>query len=97
MPAERLLLCGRKPLNREPEAGAVEITVLRVSEIAPAILIMPPHSYPLCPLATSTGGGKEGERNREKQREREKGRPVQSPAPISPSGDPTEKKILMLT
>lgn len=72
MPAERLLLCGRKPLNREPEAGAVEITVLRVSEIAPAILIMPPHSYPLCPLATSTGGGKEGERNREKQRERER-------------------------
>lgn len=40
MPPERLLLCGGRPLNTEPEAGALEITVLRVSEIAPAILIM---------------------------------------------------------
>lgn len=39
-PQERLLLCGGRALNTEPEAGALEITVLRVTEIAPAILIM---------------------------------------------------------
>ncbi|PWA16333.1 hypothetical protein CCH79_00004530 [Gambusia affinis] len=37
---ERLLLCGGGPLNTKLEAGALEITVLRVTEIAPAILIM---------------------------------------------------------
>jgi len=55
MPPERLLLCEGRPLNTELEAGALEITVLRVSEIASAILIMFPTPYPLCPLATSTG------------------------------------------
>lgn len=46
MPPERLLLCEGRPLNTEPEAGALEITVLRVSEIAPAILIMSPTLIP---------------------------------------------------
>lgn len=46
MPPERLLLCGGRPLNTEPEAGALEITVLRVSEIASAILIMSPPLIP---------------------------------------------------
>lgn len=46
MPAERLLLCGGRPFNTEPEAGALEITELRVSEIAPAILIMSPTLIP---------------------------------------------------
>lgn len=46
MPPERLLLCGGRPFNTEPEAGALEITELRVSEIAPAILIMSPTLIP---------------------------------------------------
>lgn len=46
MPPERLLLCGGRPFNTEPEAGPLEITELRVSEIAPAILIMSPTLIP---------------------------------------------------
>lgn len=46
MPGERLLLCGGRPFNTQPEAGALEITVLRVSEIAPLILIMSPTLIP---------------------------------------------------
>lgn len=77
MPPERLLLCGGRPLNTEPQAGALEITVLRVSEIAPAILIMSPTLIPYVHWLQA---------QREKERER---RLTQSPAPISPSAAPT--------
>lgn len=68
MPPERLLLCGGRPLNTEPEAGALEITVLRVSEIAPAILIMSPTLIPDVHWLAA-------------QRERERGG---SPGPLPP-------------
>lgn len=76
MPPERLLLCGGRPLNTGPEAGALEITVLRVSEIAPAILIMSPTLIPYVHWLQA---------QREKERER---RLAQSPAPIFPSSAP---------
>lgn len=77
LPPERLLLCGGKPLNTEPEAGALEITVLRVSEIAPAILIMSPTLIPYVYWLQA---------QRMEERERRRAR---SPAHISPSAAPS--------
>ena len=69
MPPERWLLCGGRPLNTELEAGALEITVLRVSEIAPAILIMSPT---LIPYVHWLQAPRERKRERERERERER-------------------------
>lgn len=77
MPPERLLLCGGRPLNTEPEAGALEITVLRVSEIAPAILIM---SSTLIPYVHWL------QAQREKEREKASSVPFSH---LSPSAAPT--------
>ncbi len=77
MPPERLLLCGGRPLNTAPEAGALEITVLRVSEIAPAILIMSPALIPYVHWL-------QAQRERERERERGEACPVHcSHLPIS--------------
>lgn len=79
MPPERLLLCGGRPFNTEPEAGALEITELRVSEIAPAILIMSPTLIPYVHWLQA-------------QRERERWSGLShppSPLPIVPSAAPT--------
>lgn len=71
---ERLLLCKGRPLNTELEAGPLEITVLRVSEIAPAILIMSPTLIPYVSWLKAEGPAER--------------RLVRLPAPTSPISCP---------
>lgn len=74
MPLERLLLCEGRPLNTELEAGVLEITVLRVSEIAPPILIMSPTLIPYVHWLQA-----------QRETEGEKARLAPVPSPLLPS------------